>query len=280
MVAFLISLSVLAYAAAKIIDRYVLKGVSPYAYALVVNTVSAILFLPVALTNIHFPVQDIAWTALIIASILWTMIAVSGLTAHTETEVSIQDPLSQSKALWALLLGIFVLKETASFFRIAGVVTIFLGISLLVWHPERKFGRVRDKGVRWTLGTAVLSALVAIADKKALGFFNPELYGFLVFLLPSFILFFFLPKRTGEVKYLFRNHWQATLIASILLFITYYARLRVFVVMDVSVAYPLLQLSTLLTVLGGIFILREREHLKQKIVAALIVVLGSIFLKF
>lgn len=274
-----VALAIIAGTGYKLINKYVLKETEPYAFALITNIVSAVIFFLLALNTFSFPKEPMAWIVLGIASILWTIIAVSTLISYKATDVSIREPLSQSKTIIALILGILFLREAVSAGRIIGTIVIFLGITLLIYHPERRFGRLSDKGVKWTLFAALLSAFVAIADKAALKWFSLETYGFLVYFFPSIILLFFLSKRTHQVRHLLKTKWKSALAGIALALTAYYFTLKAFSVADVTIVYPLLQLTALLTVIGGLIFMNEREHMWQKIIAVVIIIAGSIILK-
>ncbi len=273
-----VALAILSTTGAKLLYGYILKETEPYAYALLRNIFSALLFLPLALANFSIPKEFKSWAVLITASIIWAIIAVTNLFAYKGTEVSIKDPLSQSKLLFTLFLGLILLKESATFGRIIGNVVIFVGVSLLLWHPEKRFGRLSDPGVRWTLLTALLMGVVNIFDKYALNLFKLEVYGFLVFLFPSIILAGFLPGRSQHIKHLLKHRWISVIISIVLVAATYYFTLKAYKLADVTLVVPLLQIGTLITVLGGIIILKEREHFWQRIIAATLVVAGSIII--
>lgn len=101
-----VALAIIAGTGSKLIHKYVLRETEPYAFALLTNIVSAVIFLILAFGNFSLPKEPMAWIVLGIASILWTIIAVSVLISYKATDVSIREPLSQSKTIIALVLGI------------------------------------------------------------------------------------------------------------------------------------------------------------------------------
>ncbi len=105
------------------------------------------------------------------------------------------------------------------------------------------------------------------------------MYAFLAFFFPACILALFVFNKSEDIKRLWRSHKWHVLLNSILSAVTYYLILQVFSVMPISVAYPLLQLATLLTVLGGIVLFKEKDRLFQKAVATILVIAGAILLK-
>ncbi|GEM_PF-6809338 len=276
----LIALTVLLSTTSKLLHRYVLKETDPYAYALLTQGVAALFFLPLALKNFALPSGIPAWSALLLSSLIWTATSVAKNIAYKGTEVSLKEPLDQSKLIIALLLGVVVLGETPSPLRILGTFIIFLGVSMLLFHPEKKLWRLTDPGVRWTLGAAFLGTTNAVIDKFALRYFSPEVYGLLVYVVPLIFLLCFLPKRKAHVAHLMRRHPWGALAGVTLATAAYYTVLKVYAVADFTLTYPLLQFGTLLTVLSGIIIFKEREHLAQKLIATAIIVTGAVLVRF
>ena len=274
-----IILAILSGTATKLLNKYVVKSTEPYAFALITQLISSIIFFGLAFPKFILPNTLTAWLILALASILWSLIAVSVLISYKSAQVSIRDPLSQSKIIIALLFGTIFLGETTTINRIVGTIVIFLGICTLLFHPEKRFGRLSEPGVKWTFFSALLGATVAIVDKAALTYFNLETYAFLVYFLPLIILSLFLPEKIDQVKHLLRSKWKSSISAIVLSTVTYYLTLKSFSLADVTLVYPLLQLTTLLTVIGGIIFMKERDHLWQKIIAVVLVIAGSIILK-
>lgn len=260
-------------------SKYVLKNASPHAFSLLTNLIGALIYAPIAISNISFTNTREAWFAVLAASLFWAIAALLSAASIKKTEVSVRAPLSQSKMLWTVLFSVLILGEAVTLWHLIAVLIIFLGISILLWHPEYKFGSLKDPGIRLIFASAVMSAVVAIADKYALGFFSIELYAFFVFLFPAATLALFTPNKGGDVKDLWKAHKWGVLAVSLLMIVAYYAVLKVYSSFPISVAYPLLQLSTVVTVMCGIFFLKERDHLGQKVIATFLVIAGSILLK-
>jgi uncharacterized membrane protein len=72
--------------------------------------------------------------------------------------------------------------------------------------------------------------------------------------------------------------WRIPVI-SLLGVTTYYFLYRAFQVADASVVVPITSSSTILTVLGGIFLLGEKGNMLRKIIGAVFVLLGVLLLR-
>lgn len=263
----------------KILDRYVARDTSPYAFSWLTQVIASILWLPLAWPYLSIPESGMAWFAIIGAALVWTAVSISVYIAIKKTEVSIKEPLSQSKIIWALLFGLLILGEAITARKIIGTVVLFIGMSALLFHPERKFGRLTEPGVLWTLGLAILTAFAAIVDKFALGYFRPELYGFLVYLIPGIILTGFLPKIKKDIKHLWKTKGKIAVTTILFSTASYYFTIKAYSLADITLIYPFLQTATIFAVIAGIIFLGEKDHKWQKIVAVIIAVAGAIIIK-
>jgi len=275
-----ILLAIVFLTTARIIVRYILRETEPYAFSWLTQIVDTLIWLPFALWSFTFPTEKTAWIVLGINGVLWAVVSICSYIAMKGTQLSLKEPLSQSKLLWGLLIAVFFLHEQPSSYRIIGTIVILIGVSILLWHPERKFGNFSDSGVKWTLGTAVISAIVSSIDKYSLHWFTPAVYGFFMYLIPTVVLSFFLRGRTQHIGHLLKRHGKTAILSILLYTGGYYFTLRSFQAVDFTLAYPLLQISTLFTVIGGIVLLKEHKHLWQKIIATVVIVAGVILVGF
>lgn len=201
-----------------------------------------------------------------------------GFHAYKFTPVSLKTPFSQSRIIFLFLFSILILSEVITLKKLLGTLIIFVGIVILTYHKRKIFGRLTDKGVQLTLLTAFLFALVALIDKTAMKYFTAGMFGFLVYLIPGLILLLFVKKRTSPTKQLIKNKWPYVLAVIILGAAFYYSKLRAYSLADVSLVFPIIRTSTLISVLGGIIFLNEKEDLLKKIFSTFIIVLGMLIL--
>ena len=275
-----IAFAILGSTGVSLLSRVVLKDHFSLPFSASSNLVAAAFFFPFAFfARTAAPSVSFPWFLLLLACAMWTLATFSSASSYRTTDISVRAPLSQSRLLWTLLLGIVILGETISFYRTLGVLIIFAGVFLLVWHPERKFGSFRNVGVQLTLSYAFLTAITAVIDKAVLGYFSPEFYGLVAFLVPGLFLLALNIRRRGELRRLWAGHAGRLVAIGFMTAISYYGMLKAYQMFEVSFVYPFFQLSVVLTGLAGIVFLKEREHLWQKIAATLVVVAGSVVLK-
>lgn len=62
-------------------------------------------------------------------------------------------------------------------------------------------------------------------------------------------------------------------------FIGFYLGLKAFILADATKVIPVIQTTTLMTVMVGVLFLKERSHLTKKILAGIIAVIGVFLLR-
>lgn len=275
----LAGLAVVLNTASKLIERGVAKDVNPLAFSWLNQVVASLVLLPFAFVAWKTPSSNSSWLIIIFGGILWMILSLCQYTSIKKTEVSLKEPLSQSRLIWALIFGVVFLGEVVSISRTIGTLLVLCGAIVLVFHPERKWGRFSDSGVRWTLGTAVISATVALVDKFALGYFPSEMYAFLAFFVPAILLSLIVPRKKEAVLHLLKNHSARAISSIVLSAFSYLLFVQVLSKIDLTQLYPFMQLTTVLTVVGGMVILGEREHVTQRLIGTIIIIAGVIVVK-
>ena len=248
-------------------------------YGFFQNALSALLFAPFAFAPFAIAQSNEGWLSLAVAVFLWSFIAVASFVSYKYTELTVRTPVAQSRIIWSLVFGALILGETVTGVHLLAGLIIFIGIIVTLWNPKRIWRTTINKGVMWTLASAVALALVVIVDKNSLHFFSPETYSFLVYAIPALIIGVFIPSRHKEVKlFLKEKTLGLATVAVVLEALAYYFSVRALVTLDATVVFPLLQLTTILAVIGGIIIFRETERLHYKIIGTIITVVGAVFL--
>lgn len=274
-----IALAVISAAAAKILHKRVLIEGDPFVYAFFQNALSALLFAPFAFTPFAVAQSKEGWLSLSFAVCLWSFIAVTSFVSYKYTELAIRTPVAQSRIVWSLLFGALLLGETVTGAHILAALTIFIGITITIWNPKRAWGTIINKGIAWTFMSAVTLALVAIVDKNSLHFFGPETYSFLVYIIPAVIIGAFIPSRHKEVKlFLKEKTLELATLAVVLEALAYYFSVRALMTLNATVVFPLMQLTTIIAVIGGIIIFKETDRLAYKIVGTIVTIVGAVFL--
>ena len=262
-------------ALSSLLLRKVMVYHDAFAFSLLVNGGSFLLYLPIGIIYWQWPSDHHAWLFAGIAGILWTIVGVVSMLSFKYTEVSLRATLTETRSFWILLFAAFIAVEVITLQKILGVALVFLGVFVLSYEAGKQVSW-RDRGVRWTLLNAMLVALAATFDKLALRYVNVETYAVLSCIIPTiFLLPYVLMRKQYALNLLLkRKTLPWAILAVTVLAISYYFTIGAYALADISVAYPVMRIGTIFAVLLGIMVLKEREHMARKIIASIIVVAG------
>jgi transporter family protein len=258
------------------IHRFICREHDWLAYSFVEGLVATMFFLPLAATNFILPTNELGFYVLALGVLLWTLSAVVTFKSFQLVEASARSPLKQTQIIFILILSYFLLGEVLTFSKVAGSLLIFIGVVFLSYEK----GKTRfkfDMGFKLTLLSALIAAVVSLVDKVSLSYWSPTSYSFIVYLFPSLILGVFVRKRKGLVK-MIKARYLFIALAGFLEFSYFITRLTAFSLTDLSIVSPILRLSTLVTVVLGIVLLKERQRIGEKLFSAILMIVGAIII--
>lgn len=260
----------------SVLHRKIVVGESSLSYAFLLNFVTGLMFIPFLVMEFALPTKVLPWILVFVSSVLWAVIGVVGLKSIKMVHVSIREPIFEIKLIMLLILSAVFLREVFTLEKALGTFVIFMGFLVLYVGRRTALFKLSDVGIQLTVLAALLVAIVSIIDKYAMNFFTAGTYGFLVFFVPGLFLSFFAFRRKSKLESLVRNKLKTVIVVTILAALFYFLTLKAYELVDVSIAFPIIRISTLLAVLGGIIFLGERENIVRKIVATLIVLVGVV----
>lgn len=259
----------------RIIHRYIMKNESHIAYSWILNVIGAIFLIFPLLGGVNIPVLSPVWLIVLFASSLWTAVTLIGFESYKHTQLSLREPLSRTSILFLLFFSVIVIGETVTVAKITGILIIFAGLITLLWRG--KSFNVSNRGVKLTLSAAVLVGLVSVVDKVAVGYFQPALYAFLLFIVPAIYLTPAALNDRSGIKSIAKNKLVTVILVSLLTAASYYFQIFAYSLTEVSNVFPILQLSTLVAVFGGYFVHKEKD-LVLRIAGAVLMIIGSVFI--
>lgn len=258
-----------------ILHRFVMKSQDPLSYAMFENILVGLALIPVMISEFAFPNEPVAWAILALSVAGWTALAIAVNYSYKLNEASLMEPVRQSRLFMALVLSSIFLAESITPLKIAGTMLIFGGLTAIGFQSGReKF----NKGIVLVLVAAFLSAGLAIVDKSAVLYFTPGMFAFLVFIIPGLIMLPAVARRRPDAKKLLKTSGKYLLAVVILGAVAYYATLKAFQLGDASLAYPIIRMSSVITVIGAIAFLHEHKNLKSRIIATALAVTGGVLL--
>ena len=195
-------------------------------------------------------------------------------------EASRRTIISQITPLTTFVASVILLGEHTTAIKITGVILILFGNVIALY---KQTGSNTNKGLRLMIFGAVALGLTYVADKFAAPHYPIMLYEVIAYGIPgiyALIIASLIRKNIiGNIRREIQlNGWRIPLLSAISI-TGYYFMLKSFLLTDVSVAAPVIFTATILTVLGGIILLRERSSITQKVIGAIAVFIGVVLIR-
>ncbi len=194
--------------------------------------------------------------------------------------ISLYGVLDLSRVLFATLLGIIVLKEVLSIPQIIGLVLVCLGLILLNRTkklPSYKDEKVETVYVVMAIVSCILNALSGLMDKILMkSVTSSQLqFWYMLFLLMFYLIYIIVTNTKIRWIYTLKNYW-----IWILSFLFIVADRALFIAngMDgsrITVMTLIKQSGSLVTILAGKFIFKEK-NIAYKLLCAGIIILGIV----
>jgi drug/metabolite transporter (DMT)-like permease len=182
-----------------------------------------------------------------------------------------------SSRLWLMLGAILLLQESLTIAKLTGTVAILFGVVLAEWRG-RTF--VFNKGAVYVLLAAFFLASSETVSFYIVRNFDVLSYMFYSSVLVTSMLLIFRPKVVKKLPFYLKPRRALNIcttsinaaLANVLGFTAYQVGRNA---LQIS---PIMATQTILTVLLAIIILKERDHMVQKILGSLAAVIGTILL--
>lgn len=242
------------------------------------------IFLPQTIIPIHELSQEF-WIALAVVCLINTPLeTIFYYEALKEEEVSLVIPILSLSPALTLFLGTFLLHEYPTFYGILGIFLILAGIYSLKISQAKEgllqpFHHLKNsRGVRLMLIVAVSYGFGSIFDKIGVAQSNAYVYAFANYTFISLVLFVIAYwKARNDLKQIWLYKKQFSMIGVI---VAAYTLLYMLSLQDgfASYAIAIRNASIIFTILLGYIFFREK-HIKQKLLAALIIFIGLLCIK-
>ena len=262
---------------ANIIMRYIAKDYDFVSLGFVLNMLCALMFIPLMLPNFYLPQEAYAYQLVFFGVLIWTGVSLLNLKSSQLVEVSLKDPLSQTQLIFTLILTSVFLGEVLTTNKILGTFLIFFGLIVLT-YKRKALGRFREPGVNLVLLMSFLWSLVGLIDKTALNYWPVPTYSFMVFLFPSLIMGAVTTRRVDKLVRMVKDRFWYIVAGSLSIVTTAYTGFVAIKLTDISNAVPVFKLSALVSVLGGVLLLKEEKEIWKKAVGAVIMILGAVLI--
>ena len=276
----LAAISVLTNSLSVVLQRVIIKDQKsdPVAYSIVFQLLTGILIGVYSFTRgFRLPDLQATFPNFLIMILLYGGGNIFIFKALKKIEASSFAILFAKRTIWAILGAILFLGESFSIQKAIGTGLILAGVVVVSWKKNAvKF----TSGQGYALLAALAFGTAFVNDAFIVRNADVPSYLFLAFILPALAVWAVNPQSTVKMKPLFEKEMVKKLavltvlysIAAITIFLAYQ------VGRNAAQIAPLQQSVTVVTVLLGIILLKERADLWKKIAGAILSFIGILLL--
>lgn len=267
------------YALPDIIGKYIAdKKSEPFVLGIIANFYAAIVALIlVFFENISYSTDIKSFLKLIVAAFFYAIGTYTYYTALKLIPVSQFTLFTRSSVLITLIGGVIFFKETLTGLQIIGVFLILTAILLLSINKGKI---VLNKGSVLALSTALFFAIATMIDRSVIEQFSSSFYLVLSYSITTLFLLIPLPlylKKSKQFPSLKTN--GLLFITSSLFAIAGFTTYQAYQLGGpVSLVQLLSQFRIVIVIVYGLTVLKEKEHLTQKIIAMILMIIGTYLL--
>ena len=250
------------------------------AAAILFNGLAALITLSIVLffrggNDIRVPQNLMAWVLLFITVLTYGIYERERFVVAKLLDASVLTTVSNVSVFVAFFGSMLLYKEPLSLLRILGGLCIISALVVVSYTGKRV--HISKKGLLISVGIFSALGIGWMLDKYGAVYFGSDLYSILVWTLP--LVFILIPRRPFHElrKELHISSWRIFVLAGVNA-IGYLLQLKALALTEATKVIPIVQTSTLFTVLLGIVLLGEREHVMRKIIAGIIAVAGVFLL--
>lgn len=273
-------ISAFSFTALNIYSRSTsLKSKNPRAMSIIFNFMAILLAIGLFLVTggykkITFPIGWQPYFYLAVACLFFGLFERLRFYTTKALEASHLTIISNISLVVAVVMAFFLYKEGLTLAKFSG---LFLILAALILVSIDKVKKIYWYGILISIIANIFLGIGWALDKKGANYFNPDTYNLLVWILPIIVIFLPPVKISEIVKEIKISSWKLWLLAFLNVF-GYYLNLKAQFLTEATKVIPIVQLSTIFTVIFGALFLNEKEHIMRKVFAGIMAIVGVYFL--
>ena len=224
----------------------------------------------------------LTWEALIPVVLAWIFTMISsgvGILTNTYLEVSINTILSQFSLVGIFIGSVVFFQEEITPLRLIGAGLVFLA-TVVVFARKSAMKDISLKGVQFRLIATSCFVVAMFCDKYNSANYSTEIYVMFAYLMPGLGAAITSRVKPQDFVKQIKSNLTILLGMGISSFAAYYLMLQSFKHIDASLSLTITSLSSVLVVIFGIIVFKERQQLARKIIALIIVIAAGVILNF
>ena len=232
---------------------------------------------------LFIPLFDFVFPPLKSILVLGAVVIIYAFTDRLNIEVrygldpSIFSMLKQLSTVFLIILGFIFLKEELVLKKIIGSIIIIFA-NILLAFDKGKFKI--NKYFTMSVVSNFLFAIAMLINVNISDNFNLGIYTMCTVSVPALLIFIFEKHTIKELKKEFKRYNKKDfLISAFTWCVMLISSVRAYQIGNVSVVAPLLTLTAILNTIYEYFISKNKSKIYQKIIAAILIILGVILIK-
>ncbi len=222
--------------------------------------------------ELKFPKDYKTYIFLLLAIIFYTLNNRLSTTSRSGVDASIYSVIKQLANVFMIFFGILIFKEKFMLNKFLGSFLI-ISSNVLVLYKKGKF--VFNKYVLFGVIANVCMAIGMMIDVNYSLEFNLPIYVLAILIIPSIIIFLIERIKIKDIinEYKKNNRFNI-FITSFLWCFMFILKIKAYQLGNITLVAPLTSLSVMLTVLFSYLFLGEKDNLKNKIIAGIMILIG------
>ena len=240
-----------------------------------IGSLSILLMIP--LFEMKFPTEPKIYLFLALSIIFYAINDRLNTTVRSGIEASTFSIIHQLSTVFMIFAGVLFFKEPFILNKFIGALLIVFS-NILIFY-KKGMGKP-NKYILLGIIANIFFTIALFLDVNNSDNFNLPIYVALTLGIPSILIFIFERIKISDIKEEFKNgNKKAILVTAISWSLSIVAQLRAYQLGNVSVVAPLCALSVILNVIVGYFLLKEKDDLAKKIVAAALIIFGIVLIR-
>lgn len=186
-------------------------------------------------------------------------------------EAGVYSILYNLRIIFTTILGIVFLNEEVVPLQILGGILIFLGVLTL---NQKGSAALAARGLQWGIASSVIISFLNLFEKALINNVGYIAYAAPVMLLAAVFMWGLVLVQGKKIEFKYLRQPKTVQLMVFRAMSAYGFTLAFSTGAVISVATYISSLSVIIIVLLGIWLLNERDHIRQKMIAATLAVLG------
>jgi drug/metabolite transporter (DMT)-like permease len=272
------ALAGLLYTGEGLLQRHFLrKQKDAWAFSFFYSLVGVIVSFPFMLASPVVPNTVGPWLGALLVGLLIVGNNLLLFKAANHIEASIIGTLFKLKFVWIFVLSIILLGNAFEWSKLAGVV-LTVAAGLVIMHRFKRL--TPNAGVSFVLMATVLNALIIIAAKYLLDYFNAPSLTFFAFFLPALILnFILMPNAKLRIGKMFTADRKVVFAICAVGAAANLALNQALSLHDPTSVIIISEVFLVLILAGEHLVLKEKERLWIKLGSIVLAIAGAIMIQ-